>query len=193
MAKSGDGNDGNSGQGATCSGGSGGSGGIVVSVFKLSQNETVSISISGNVTISCKEESATATAGGKGSAGQLNYSGTYPRPNAGSGGSAGSASGGNLANIQGNRGNDGDEVDRSESGYASDSPSVSTSYNGYSTTSGKGTVTTQAGTGTAAYVVVLRGNTNISPDQLNAQDITTLMLNVSRLFQEQTGILMQHQ
>ena len=191
LAKSGDGNDGNSGQGVTCSGGSGGSGGIVVSVFKLSQNETVSISISGNVTIGCKEENATATVGGKGSAGQLIYSGTYPRPSAGSGGSAGSASGGNLANIQGNRGNDGDEVDRGESGYASDAPSVSTSYNGYSTTSGKGTVTEQAGTGTSAYVVVLRGNTNIPLSTQNAQDITALMLQMSRISQEQTSLLLQ--
>lgn len=143
------------------------------------------------MTIGCKEENATATVGGKGSAGQLIYSGTYPRPSAGSGGSAGSASGGNLANIQGNRGNDGDEVDRGESGYASDAPSVSTSYNGYSTTSGKGTVTEQAGTGTSAYVVVLRGNTNIPLSVLNSQDITALMLQMSSISQDQTSLLLQ--
>ena len=40
------------------------------------------------------------------------------------------------------------------------------------------------------YIVALRGNTNLTQAQLNAMDITTLMLDNSRLEQEVTGIML---
>ena len=149
--------------GVIVGGGSGGSGGITVSVFPLNKGDTVSLTIGGNVSISYGEETANAYQGGAGSTGRAE--GKYDA-NPGNGGTAGSAAGGNITNVQGNRGNDGTYR------YSSnDSPamvggySVSTSYSGYSTSSGAGawnTGNSSGGTGTAAYVVVLRGNTNIA-------------------------------
>lgn len=137
-------------------GGSGGSGGIVVSVFALSKGEKVSITISGNVNINYGEESAKATAGKNGTAGVLDADGWGGRP--GVGGAAGTASGGNLKNIQGTKGTDGKMDVNSVS-------SVSTVYEEYRTTGGYGQVY-NVNQGTTAYVVVLRGNTNIpSPSQ----------------------------
>ena len=61
-------------------------------------------------------------------------------------------------------------------------------YSGYYTTSGKGYYNEP---GTAAYIMILRGNTNLPLDQLNAQEITTLSLAMTKFVQEQTGMLLQ--
>ena len=160
LAKSCNGNKGNRGSGASASGGSGGSGGIIASIFQLYAGETVSLTIADNVTISSDEETATATKGGDGSNGWIAFSGvSVTGAYGGSGGIAGTASGGNLANIAGRKGNNGDGSKHSN--VPDTVASVSNSYDGYSTTSGQGTVTTTPGTGTPAYVVVLRGNTNV--------------------------------
>lgn len=157
LAQSGAGNSGNNYSGRDrVTGGSGGSGGIVVSVFALSKGEKVSITISGNVNINYGEESAKATAGKNGTAGVLDADGWGGRP--GVGGAAGTASGGNLENIQGKKGTGGRMNVSSVS-------SVSTVYEKYRTTGGYGQVN-NVNHGTTAYVVVLRGNTNIpSPSQ----------------------------
>lgn len=42
----------------------------------------------------------------------------------------------------------------------------------------------------SGFVVISRGNTNLTQAQLNAMDITTLMLDNSRLEQEVTGIML---
>ena len=166
VAKSGDGGTGNSGyRGYNVSGGSGGSGGIVVSEFKLHKSDTVSLSVNGNITITCLAETATATAGSNGSNGRLyeTSSGQLVR-SAGNGGSAGQASGGNVSNVQGKNGNDGDAPGQNES--ASIASAVSTVYQSYSTRSGRGLdAVPDAESGTAAYVVVLRGNTNTPSPQ----------------------------
>ena len=152
LAKSGAGMSGNHYSGRDrVTGGSGGSGGIVVSVLALSKGEKVSITISGNVNINYGEESAKATAGKDGTAGVLDDDGWGGTP--GVGGAAGTASGGNLENIQGKKGTDG-RMD------VNSVPSVSTVYEKYSTTGGYGQVY-NINLGTKAYVVVLRGNTNI--------------------------------
>lgn len=157
LAKSGAGMSGNHYSGRDrVTGGSGGSGGIVVSVLALSKGEKVSITISGNVNINYGEESAKATAGKNGTAGVLDDDGWGGTP--GVGGAAGTASGGNLKNIQGTKGTDG-KMD------VSSVSSVSTVYENYRTTGGYGHVS-NVNYGTTAYVVVLRGNTNIpSPSQ----------------------------
>lgn len=161
VAKSGNGGTGNSGyRGYNVSGGSGGSGGIVVSEFKLHKSDTVSLSVNGNITITCLAETATATAGGNGTNGRIWDPGTGAiRRSGGDGGSAGRASGGNVSNVQGKNGNDGDAPGQNES--ASIASAVSTVYQSYSTRSGRGLgAVPDAESGTAAYVVVLRGNTN---------------------------------
>ena len=166
VAKSGDGGTGDSGyRGYNVSGGSGGSGGIVVSEFKLHKTDTVSLSVNGNITITCLTETATATAGGNGTNGRIWDPGTGAiRRSGGDGGSAGRASGGNVSNVQGKNGNDGDAPEQNES--ASIASAVSTVYQSYSTRSGRGLgAVPDAESGTAAYVVVLRGNTNIPSPQ----------------------------
>ena len=166
VATSGNGGTGNSGYGGyNVSGGSGGSGGIVVSEFKLHKSDTVSLSVNGNITITCLAETATATAGGNGTNGRMWDSGTGAiRRSGGDGGSAGRASGGNVSNVQGKNGNDGDAPEQNES--ASIASAVSTVYQSYSTRSGRGLGTVpDAESGTAAYVVILRGNTNTPSPQ----------------------------
>ncbi len=162
-------------------GGSGGSGGIVVSIFALTQGESVELVCSGNTSITSKEEIATATAGGNGTAGILGSHGWGGTP--GKGGSAGGASGGNLENIPGTKGPDG-------AMNVNSVPSVSNSYEKYSTTGGYGQVNNY-NDGTAAYIVILRGNTNLELSQQNALDITALSLEMIRIAQEQTEFLLQ--
>ena len=192
LAKSGDGGDGDQWSGGTTvGGGSGGSGGIAVSVFSLSKNDVVSLSLAGNISISKGDETAWAYQGGNGTKGDAE--GKYDG-NPGTGGNAGSANGGNVANQNGSRGKDG-----TERWPGNDTPSqvggypVSNSYEGYVTTSGAGawnTGNSSGGDGTAAYVVILRGNTNLTLSQQNALDITALSLATSRIAQEQTSILL---
>lgn len=171
-------------------GGGGGAGGIVVSIFPLYKGETVSISISQNVTISHDGETATATSGGVGGNGSTSGSmGLHGI--GGSGGNGGSASGGNTANQPGSRGGtggSGESESKSQAlAQATKGSSVSNNYNGYITKSqGNG----NSSNPTSAYAVILRGNTNIPLDQHNALDITSMFLNVSELQQMQTDILM---
>ena len=185
LAKSGDG--GNTGvkiHGEKCytGGGSGGSGGVIVSSFALHQGDTVSLTVGGNVLIARDGQTATATQGGNGTDGHESTHGHYTT---GTGGSAGSASGGNVANQPGTKGDNGGYGHSSAASSAG--ASVSNGYGGYYTTSGNG----NSGVGTAAYIMVLRGDTNIPVEQANAQNLTTVSLEVMRLAQEQTSILMQ--
>ena len=168
-------------------GGGGGAGGVVVSVFALNQGDVVSLGVNGNVTISHGNETATATTGGPGGNGNVGTSPFYAT--GGSGGSGGSASGGNIANQPGGTGGRGRSVENEN-----DTPESSlwgvgatNSYAGYSTSGGAG----HNSAGSSAYIVVLRGNTNIPLSTQNAQDITALMLQMSRISQEQTSLLLQ--
>ena len=71
-------------------------------------------------------------------------------------------------------------------------PSVSNSYEKYSATGGYGQVSNY-NDGTAAYIVILRGNTNLELSQQNAIDITSLALEMSHIAQEQTSVLIEQQ
>lgn len=172
-------------------GGAGGAGGIVVSVFPLYKGETVSISISKNVTISHDGETATAMSGSDGGDGSTDgYMGLHGI--GGSGGSGGSATGGNTVNQpgpKGGKGGSGESESKSQAlAKATTGNSVANSYSGYTTRSqGNG----NSAAPTAAYAVILRGNTNLPLDQLNAQEITTLSLAMTKFAQEQTGMLLQ--
>lgn len=172
LAKSGDG-----GRGRTFSspthgysgGGAGGAGGIAVSNFSFYAGDevTITISFNGSITLAAKGENTVATAGGNGSSKADNVSSP--------GGSGGGATGGNVANQTGATGNRGTYGYNSGERYGG--AAVSNSYGGYSTTSGYGgyyVVNDQAaGTGTAAYVVVLRGNTNVpSPSTVSVLSLT---------------------
>lgn len=170
LAKSGDG-----GRGRTFSspthgysgGGAGGAGGIAVSNFSFYAGDEVTITINGSITLAAKGENTVATSGGNGSSKADNVSSP--------GGSGGGATGGNVANQTGATGNRGTYGYNSGERYGG--ATVSNSYGGYSTTSGYGgyyVVNNQAaGTGTAAYVVVLRGNTNVpSPSTVSALSLT---------------------
>lgn len=170
LAKSGDG-----GRGRTFSspthgysgGGAGGAGGIAVSNFSFYAGDEVTITINSSITLAVKGENMVATSGGNGSSKADNVSSP--------GGSGGGATGGNVANQTGATGNRGKYGYNSGERYGG--AAVSNSYGGYSTTSGYGgyyVVNDQAaGTGTAAYVVVLRGNTNIpSPSTASVMSLT---------------------
>ena len=163
-------------------GGSGGAGGIVVSIFPLNAGSTVSLSIGTNVSISANDETATATSGTDGGDGDL-----INPSSGGVGGKAGiggKASGGNVANQNGPDGNRGKYVTGGSSGGGE---SVSNGYKNYYTTSGSG----GSSPGSTAYIVVLRGNTNLSLSQLNALELSGLMLEMNYVFQEQTEMLMK--
>lgn len=175
LAASGRGGDGDRWTGGvTVGGGSGGSGGITVSVFPLNKGDTVSLTIGGNVSISYGEETANAYQGGAGFRGHA--SGRYDA-DPGAGGAGGSATGGNITNVQGNRGNDGTyrRAGNDDPAMVGGYP-VTTSYSGYNTSSGAGawnTGNSGGDTGTAAYVVVLRGNTNVpAPSTVSALSLT---------------------
>lgn len=164
VAKSGDGASGDWFGINRCGGGSGGSGGIVVTVLQLYKGQEVNLTVSGDVSIVFDDTNASATAGGRGNSPKNGAGGT--------GGWAGSASGGSEQNIPGRTGNSGGSV---QQGTARGGGSVSTTYEGKTTTSGRGGSWGDAGeispptNGTAAKVVILRGNTNIpSPSQTSA-------------------------
>jgi len=175
-------------------GGSGGSGGIVSSVFMLNQGDTVSLTINKDIVIVNGLETANAYQGKDGQSGKTSANNSWTG-SAGRGGSAGTANGGNLINQNGIAGNDGKESDPTSGDWNPSvfgGKSVSNTYAGYSTKSGQGADRNgmSQGTGTAAYVVVLRGNTNIPLDVQNARDITANALAITALAQEQTGILL---
>lgn len=137
-------------------GSSGGSGSIAVSVFALNKGTKIPINIEPDISISINEETMNARRGGDG------IKGSTP---AVSGGSKGIASGGNIENINGYDGNRGlSKISESSSSLTVNG--VTTAYGEYTTTSGNGTQFSNGNTGTNAYVVILRGNTNIpSPAQ----------------------------
>ena len=146
------------------SGGSGGSGGIVVSDYTLNKGDIVEFVVNGDVSFHKNNENiAKATRGTNGSSAQHISSDTSnDRYYNGAGGTAGTASGGNVANVSGTAGNKG--VSNDSGGGAP----VRTVWNGYYTSSGFGAIYREnrtPGTGTAAYAVVLRGNTNIPSPQ----------------------------
>lgn len=170
VAKSGDG--GRSGQSPTgdfsrqASGGSGGSGGIVVHKEGLSKGDIIRVSIDylGDIAISANSNTIRATHGGDGGNGIMTSSSSG---RGGEAGTPGEAYEGNIQNVSGKRGVTG-TVGKWDSIAAT--PGVSNSYEQYVTTSGYGEAKRNAGagSGTAAYVVILRGNTNIpSPTQVS--------------------------
>lgn len=166
------------------SGGGGGAGGIVVSVFALYKGDTVSLQINRSVSISAQDSTATATPGGNGEDGRVvPPAGFEGYGVGGSGGSGGNATGGNYTNQPGSTGGRGYGTENSPT-YGQ---GASNTYRGYSTSGGNGS----GAAGTTAYIIVMRGNTNLTHSNMNSQDITALMLDVDQLFQEQTSILMQ--
>lgn len=168
LAKSGDGGTPavvDSGSQLRYSAGGGGSGAIVVSIFKMSKGEKVFLTINSDVSVNFNDETALATSGKNGE-GAKEQIGGYGRP-----GTGGEATGGNAENINGTRGEVGDGGH--EEGIFPGGAGATNSYNGYSTTGGTGEGLskntgynkTPRTYGTAAYVVILRGNTNIPSPQ----------------------------
>ena len=109
----------------------------------------------------------------------------YPA-NPGHSGTKGTASGGDI-NINGNMG-----------GYGGNAPGgVTQNDYGINAYGGEGGHYYYDGTshmssptsGNQAFIRFYRGNTNLPLDQLNAQNITGLMLEMSQLAQEQTSML----
>ena len=170
-------------------GGGGGSGGIIVSDFALLKGDTVHLSVNSGITITNEKtgKTANATAGGDGKDGEVK--GAYYGAYGGDGGKGGTASGGNVKNQNGNAGSRGRSTsDLGESSSSSFYGEGDTnSCFGYSTQGGSG----NNFPGTESYIVILRGNTNLTQTQLNAIDITTLILNNNRIKQEITGIVLR--
>lgn len=173
VAKSGDGASGDWFGINRCGGGSGGSGGIVVTVLQLYKGQEVNLTVSGSVSIKFNDMNASATAGTRGNAPLKGAGGTGGRP--------GSASGGSEQNISGKFGNNGGSV---QQGTANGGLSVTTSYEGKRTTSGRGGSWGDLGelspatNGTAAYIVILRGNTN-TPSPSQASELSLIPKNNS--------------
>lgn len=168
-------------------GGGGGAGGIVVSSFALEKGETVPINITGTVSISYGNETMLAGVGGDGGDGSNDgHNGEHAY--GGTAGRGGSATGGNIANQAGRYGTSGDSSISQERKGASAlaGKGGKNTYEGYSTTGANGSEHNY----TKAFVVILRGNTNIPLDMQNARDITANALAITALAQEQTGILL---
>ena len=167
-------------------GGGGGSPGIAVKTdIKLNKGEKIPYTINGNVSVSDEQHSIhiTATQGGNG--GNATDGPGYPA-NPGHSGTKGTASGGDI-NINGNMG-----------GYGGNAPGgVTQNDYGINAYGGEGGHYYYDGTshmssptsGNQAFIRFYRGNTNLPLDQLNAQNITGLMLEMSQLAQEQTSML----
>lgn len=165
-------------------GGTGGqAGGAAISIFQFYKGEKIPYTISGN-SATFKDMYGTGTTASGGNIGNYTgnkgQSGTYGSINAEdgknycsyvSGGAGGTGptqynpSGGKGANIEG-------------TGW-------------YQQTSFNKVGPTEPGKAAANYIKFFRGNTNLTLEQVNAQDITALLLDVDRVFQEQTSILMQ--
>ena len=164
-----------------------GGGGIVVSSFALEKGETVPINITGTVSISYGNETMLAGVGGDGGDGSHDgHNGEHAY--GGTAGRGGSATGGNIANQAGRYGTSGDSSISQERKGASAlaGKGGKNTYEGYSTTGANGSEHNY----TKAFVVILRGNTNIPLDVQNARDITANALAITALAQEQTGILL---
>lgn len=143
-------------------GGGGGSGGIIVSRFALSEGESASITINGlETSIIYKDHKSTAKSGTVGEAAKGSK--------VGNGGIGGAASGGTVANIRGSNGGSGSRAPYDDSKRAG-GDGGRTTYMNYVTAGGSGgEKNILPSGGTAAYAVILRGNTNIpSPTQVNA-------------------------
>ena len=153
--------------------GGGGSGAIVVSFFKMSKGEKVFLTIASDISVNFNDETALATSGKNGE-GARNQTGGYGRAGAG-----GEATGGNAENINGTRGESG--KGGYEEGIFPGGAGATNSYDGYSTTGGTGegfsentgNGKTPRTYGTAAYVVILRGNTN-NPSPSTASTLSLL-------------------
>ena len=195
VAGSGKGGGGNFGEGSNgenvyWGGGGGGAGGIVVSKFPLEKGETAAIKFPNytrDASFTCKGETATATGGGEGE----NYNTTNK-----SGGSGGTATGGNIAN---QKGRDGGRGYYTKGNSDAGGSAVTNEYEGYSTKSGKGGcrpigdvfyTSGEEPTPRYGFVIISRGNTNLSMAQQNAYDITDNSLEIAALAQEQTGLLL---
>lgn len=145
-------------------GGGGGSGGISVKFSSTNEHSTISVQISSK-SISIPQYNISATSGGDGQNGE-DYTGSSGIGSPGvSGGAPGSASGGDE-NVQGVSGKRGSSFTGSSN--ANGGAGGKTTYELYVSTGGKGgnvsatNDTAYPGSpGSAAYVVILRGNTNI--------------------------------
>lgn len=178
LAKSGDG--GKSGQSPggdltyQASGGSGGSGGIVVHKEGLSKGDTIGVNIDsfGDIGINVNANTIRATHGGNGGNGSM-YNSTSGV--GGRAGTPGEAYDGNVQNISGKSGNNG-TVGRDNT------PTVGiyNTYEQYTTLSGYGEARrgARAGSGTYAYVVILRGNTN-TPSPTQVSELSLIPKNAS--------------
>lgn len=145
------------------SGGGGGSGGISAIKVAKKKNETIAISIS-NGDVSISSLGISATAGDAGGAGQQNSAGT--------GGAGGTATGGDMATQNGDTGSAGSRLATSSwsNTTRAGGAGATNSYSGYTSSGGKGgdaelryngnVSTTSPSAGSAAMVVILRGNTN---------------------------------
>ena len=169
-------------------GGGGGAGGIVVSDFPLKKGNAVNLSINGNIKITndITGKIATAEQGGSGANGVSKdaYQGVY----GGKGGKGGTADGGNFVNQSGSEGGAGGTTTSTSNIPESrlwGSGAVNR-YSGYSTTGGVG----NGSVGSQAYIVVLRGNTNLNLSQINTLDITSLMLENNQIEQKFTQIML---
>ena len=173
--------------GGKIGGGGGGAGGITSSVFALKKGENVTITINTGVTISYNNQIAFANQGNDGTSASTNGSSSV-----GSGGNGGSASGGNTHNANGNRGSNGTKSQNPDDGIDHGGIGGRNSYMGYSAYGGNGSAGTHmtGSLGNSAYAIILRGNTNLKPDQQNALDITSISLDISELQQMQTDVLM---
>ena len=150
-------------------GGGGGAGGVVVSVFALNKGESATLSVGGSVSISCKEETAIATGGSGGTNATVYSQQHWISP--GTGGSGGTASGGNVANLNGNAGGNGHYYEDPDAAWSAYGVGASNGYSGYYTTGGTGN--NSSASPNYAYIVVLRGNTNIpSPSAASTLSLT---------------------
>ena len=156
------------------SGGGAGSGGIAISVVPLYKGNTLTLSVNGSVKIA--ELSLSAGIGGNGGSAYARASSSGSiTVRAGTGGKGGTASGGNLYTTNGNGGASGstNKTGSSIAGGAGGTLSVDgeTSAGG---AGGRGDDSSPGagGAGSAAYVAIYRGNTNIaSPAQVSSMSL----------------------
>lgn len=172
---------------------SGGSGAVTrKSLIKLNKGDSVKISISSSYTkveipsVGIELEVSAGTNG-------------KDRPSDGQGAHGGSAG---YVRKKGDKSYDGEngiyagsQAGTLGDGNISGSSSVSTTNPWYSVYSGKGGgfanfEEVPPGKGSAAMVVIFRGNTNLSLSKINAQEITDLMLEMNQLSQNQTQIML---
>ena len=162
-----------------CSAGDGGqAGGAAISIFALNQGDEIPYTISGN-SASFKDMTATGTTASGGNIG--NYTGnagTRGEKNSGIGknGLVSGGAGGTGPTAYNPRGGNGESVVGSnwhedDQHYSTACPSGNTDP-------------------AANYIKFFRGTTNLPLEQANARDITSLMLELSKISQEQTSLLL---